>query len=173
MPMSDYFRGVREKVGNHLLVMPSVTGLVFDAAGRVLLARHSNGNVWVAPGGAVEPDESPTDAIVREFWEETGLLVAPVALRGVFGGPEFRVRYENGDETSYVMAVFECQVLAGTPRADGVETLETRYVGVEDLPGLALARWAKAVLPALMATRDPIIVPPAWRPAVGNPKIRE
>src|SRR5262245_64452297 len=95
MPISEYLRNLRAKVGPALLVVPSATGLVYDTDGRVLLVRHSNAGVWVAPGGAVDPDETPQDAVVREVWEETGLRVEPVALSGVFGGPEFHVRYAN------------------------------------------------------------------------------
>ena len=113
MPISDYLRTLRARVGTSLLVVPSVTGLVFDDDGRVLLVRHANGGVWLLPGGAVDPDEAPQDAVVREVWEETGLHVEPIALCAVLGGPEFRVRYENGDETSYVMALFECRRLGG------------------------------------------------------------
>ena len=97
--MSDYVRRVRAKMGNEFLLMPSVTALVFDEQRRVLLVRPSHrDNVWAAPGGAVDPDEAPQDAVVREVWEETGLLVEPTQLRGVFGGPEYRVWYANGDD---------------------------------------------------------------------------
>jgi len=56
-----------------MLLVPSITGLVFDDDHRVLLVRHSNGGVWVAPGGAIDPGEAPQDALVREVWEETSL----------------------------------------------------------------------------------------------------
>ncbi|MGC9071620.1 MAG: NUDIX hydrolase [Acidilobus sp.] len=46
--------------------------------GNVLLIRHEKLGVWIYPGGHVEPDETPSEAVVREFREETGLDVAPV-----------------------------------------------------------------------------------------------
>jgi len=169
MPISDYLRAVRAKVGHDFLMASAATGLVFDGTGRVLLARHSNGGVWVAPGGAIDPDESPADAVVRELWEETGLHVEPVALLGVFGGPAFRVRYANGDETGYVMAVFECRILAGTPAADGEEVLELRFVDVDEIGTLALSRWARELLPTLVAHRGRTWIPPiVWRPPVAG-----
>jgi ADP-ribose pyrophosphatase YjhB (NUDIX family) len=44
---------------------------------RILLARHERGDhrYWVLPGGAVEPNEDPKDAAIREVREETGLEI--------------------------------------------------------------------------------------------------
>jgi 8-oxo-dGTP pyrophosphatase MutT (NUDIX family) len=166
MPMSDYVRDLRSRIGSRLLLAPSVTGLVFDDDGRILLVRHSNGNIWVAPGGAVDPDEAPQDAVVREVWEETGLRVEPTRLCGVFGGREFRVTYENGDESAYVMAVFECRRIGGELRPDGEETLEARYFARAELDALALSPWARLVVPELMRRRDCTWIPPvSWQPS--------
>ena len=41
------------------------------------------GNLWEFPGGRVEPDESPEQATVREFMEETGFAVRVAARYGV------------------------------------------------------------------------------------------
>src|SRR5881398_1994349 len=105
MGMSDYVRRLREKVGNDLLFMPSAGTLIRDEAGRVLLVRHVEGR-WMLPGGAVDPGERPADAAAREALEEAGIVVEPLAVAGVFGGPEYRITYENGDETAWVITVF-------------------------------------------------------------------
>ena len=163
--MSEYMKELRDRIGTSLLVLPSATGLVRDGDGRVLLVKHVNGGIWVLPGGAVDPDESPQDAVVREVWEETGIWVEPVALRGVFGGPEYRVRYDNGDQVSYVMSVFECRRLGGSIRADGEETLEAGYYSVCDLETLNVAGWVRTVLPSLLSREGQTRIPPVtWRP---------
>lgn len=41
------------------------------------------GNLWEFPGGRVEPDESPEQATVREFMEETGFAVRVAAQHGI------------------------------------------------------------------------------------------
>lgn len=41
MPMSSHLRRLRERVGHELLVLPAVTGLVFDASGDVLLVKQA------------------------------------------------------------------------------------------------------------------------------------
>jgi 8-oxo-dGTP pyrophosphatase MutT (NUDIX family) len=165
MPMSEFIRDLRGKIGTDLLLLPSATGAVFDGEGRMLLLRHANGGVWVTPGGAIEPDEAPAEAVVREVWEETGLEVEPVRLLGAYGGPEFRVRYENGDQVAFVIIAFECRVLGGSLRLDGEEALELRYVAADELASLQLAPWARSVLPELArAGAGRSFLSPRWRP---------
>ena len=74
MPMSEHLRAVRAKVGNDLLVLPAVTGLVFDGAGRVLRQHHgdtlrSGGDEslaleWFARDAALTLDLAPWARIV-------------------------------------------------------------------------------------------------------------
>ncbi len=47
--------------------------------GRVLLLRNERGE-WELPGGRLDGDESPEEAVVREIREETGLRARVVAL---------------------------------------------------------------------------------------------
>jgi 8-oxo-dGTP pyrophosphatase MutT (NUDIX family) len=166
--MSDYMRRLRERVGHDLLEVPSASVAIRDRQGRVLLGRHATGNVWVMPGGAIEPEETPADAAVREAWEETGLVVRLTRLLGVYGGPECTVEYENGDRTCYLIVVFEGEAEAGTERCDGEEMLELRYFGLDELDGPRLARW----MPELIATlrggsREPAFRAAAWTPPPG------
>ena len=164
MPMSPYLRSIRERVGHTRLLLPSVTALVYDADGRILLVCERDGGVWSVPGGLIEPDETPADAVVREAWEETGLHVAPVRLLGVYGGPDFVVRYSSGDEAQYVASVFECELRGGRLRP-GDETSEARFVSPEDAAGLALAPWLGTLLATFFARpHEADFRPPAWIP---------
>ncbi|MFT4107992.1 NUDIX domain-containing protein [Propionicimonas sp.] len=56
----------------------SVKG-VLRREGRVLLALNDR-DEWELPGGRLEADENPHQALVREFEEESGLAVEPGAL---------------------------------------------------------------------------------------------
>lgn len=58
-----------------LLQIPSASIALRDENDRVLLVWHSEGNVWLKPGGAIEPAEVPSDVAVREVFEETGLTI--------------------------------------------------------------------------------------------------
>ena len=51
----------------------TATGYVVSSQG-VLLHWHKKINLWLPPGGHVEPNEDPVEAVLREIFEETGLV---------------------------------------------------------------------------------------------------
>lgn len=66
-------------------VVLGATGMVFDAAGRVLLVRHSYyGDGWSLPGGGVARGEPPDVAVRRELAEEVGLCGGQLAFVGLY-----------------------------------------------------------------------------------------
>jgi hypothetical protein len=67
----------------------------------------------------------------------------------VFGGPRFRVRYPNGDETSYVTAAFECVVSRGILRPDGHEALDARFFAWDEIDSLELSPFTSELLHAV------------------------
>jgi 8-oxo-dGTP pyrophosphatase MutT (NUDIX family) len=54
----------------------AVGALFRDAHGRVLIVQPTYRPEWLIPGGALERDDSPRDACIREVNEELGLTVA-------------------------------------------------------------------------------------------------
>ena len=149
--MSPYLRTLRDHVGHMRLLLPSVSAHVFDGDGRMLLVRQRDSGAWSTPGGMIEPDERPADAVVREVWEETGLRVEPARVAGVYGGPGFVVAYPNGDETQYVIVAFACTVTGGELRADGDETTEARFWSLAETADLPMAGWLRGILPDAFA----------------------
>jgi 8-oxo-dGTP pyrophosphatase MutT (NUDIX family) len=132
--------------------MGSVSAAIFDDD-RLLILRHSEGNTWVLPGGAIEPNEIPADALIREVEEEPGLLVTPERLIGAYGGPLFELTYKNGDRVTYVMLVFRCRTTGGSLTADGLEALEVRYVTKDELGLLQHPDWMDVVLGDVFASK--------------------
>ena len=144
--MPAFLEALRSKVGHDLLVLPSAAGLVINDEGHVLCIRHAANRKWTFPGGCVEPDESPRDAVMREVLEETGLETRVVGLLGAGGGPDYRIVYPNGDEVCYVSNLFECRIAGGHLRPDGVEVIEAAFFPIGRLTSLDLSRIARAHL---------------------------
>ena len=151
MPLTGHLKEIREKVGHDLLVLPSCLVAIFDDSGRILCGLHSDRNIWVLPGGLIEPLELPSDGAVREVWEETGLIVELTRLLGVFGGEPHLVTYRNGDRASYVTVIFTARVIGGELHADGKEILDVRYLSRAELELLPHARWLDSAIPILFS----------------------
>ncbi len=144
--MSPFIQRIRQLVGNELLLLPSVAVLPRDAEGRLLLVRLIDSGQWATIGGGIEPDESPEEAAVREAQEEARVALQLGRLIGVFGGPEYRVTYPNGDQSAYVPVVFEANVLSGVPSPDGDETSEVGWFHIADLPYSEMGILTRALL---------------------------
>jgi 8-oxo-dGTP pyrophosphatase MutT (NUDIX family) len=112
----------------------SVSAVIFDRRGRLLLQQRSDGGQWGLPGGSVEIGESLHQAVVREVHEETGLTVVPGRVIGLYSDPTFQiVRYLDGNAWHYVNVCFECRVRGGALTTCD-ETLALAWVTPGRLP---------------------------------------
>ena len=149
MGISTHIARLRAAVGHDLLLLPSVSVLPIDQAGRLLLVRHEgHRDGWAVLGGAVEVGESPAEAAVRETREEIGADVRLVRLLDVLGGPDYEVSYPNGDRTAYVTAVYEAAIIDGSPAVQDDELSEVAWFTPAQLPELELSRFSLALLSA-------------------------
>jgi len=149
MGISPHIARLRAFVGHELLLLPCVTVLPFDEAGRVLLAwqaGHSDG--WSTVGGAVDPGESPAEAAIREAREEIGVEIRLGRLLEVLGGPDYEVTYPNGDRVAYVTAVYEASVVEGVPAPADGEVSEVGWFTREELSAIPLSHFTRALLTA-------------------------
>lgn len=145
--MSPWLESLRAKVGDDLLVLASSAGLLFDGD-RMLVVRDVDSGRYVAPGGYLDPGESPADCCERELAEELGVAVRVIAMLGTFSGPEFMISYSNGHEVQPVISVFECERSEPDARivTDEVEVTGHRWVSRSELDQLALQPWAASTL---------------------------
>jgi 8-oxo-dGTP pyrophosphatase MutT (NUDIX family) len=165
MSISAHLKAVRDKVGHDLLTLTAASISVFDKSGRLLLGEDAETGLWTLPGGAVDPNEHPADAAVRECFEETGLLVKPERIVGVFGGPEFLIHYPNGDVTFYTTVAFEASIVGGSLKPDGVEISHLRYFTQAECDALALSPSSRVISRQAFSNNQlTYFVPAKWRP---------
>lgn len=168
MPISDYVRRLRTKIDNDLLLVPTVGVLTFDASQRVLLIRPADSGLWAAPGGIVQPYETPADAAVRSMWEQTGLSVELQRIIGVFGGMECSATYANGDQESFTVTAFAARARdaatgPGTGGA-GSAALTQRYFSARDAADLPCYPHTAEILQVAFAGGSAYFRPPRWQP---------
>jgi len=119
--------------------------IIFDDRCHVLLCHRRDMDLWNLPGGGVESGELPTEAVVREVKEETGLDVAVVHLVGVYG---------KVDKDEIVFS-FVCRVVGGqlltTDEADA-----HKYFHPQHLPHNTLPKHMERIEDALQARAEPV-----------------
>jgi 8-oxo-dGTP pyrophosphatase MutT (NUDIX family) len=132
MGISPFYKSLRERVGRDLLLVPAVSALVHDNEGCLLVHQRPDGS-WSLPAGAIEPGETPAQAIVRETFEETGFHVVPERVVAVLGGESCRVRNAKGEQLEYLLTVFACRVVGGRPSTDSDETTAIAFLPPNDV----------------------------------------
>lgn len=116
-----------------------VRGAVFDLD-RVLLVRERSDGCWTLPGGWVDVNDAPSDAVAREILEESGYHARPVKLAALID----KNRHPHPPNVHHIYKLmFLCELTGGEP-AHSTETDGVAFFPVTDLPRLSMGR----ILPA-------------------------
>jgi len=95
------------------LILVVAVALV-DADGRVLIAQRPEGKnmagLWEFPGGKIEVDESPEDALIRELSEELGIAVKEACLA------PFTFASHSYPDFHLLMPLYVCRRWEGIPQ---------------------------------------------------------
>ncbi|MEU6189029.1 NUDIX domain-containing protein [Nocardia sp. NPDC047038] len=132
---TDYFNDAEAPAANSLKV--AVSAFVQDAEGRILMIHRTDNDKYSIPGGGMEVGETVADAVVREVTEETGILVRPTALLGVFSNPRHVVAYDDGEVRQEFSICFKAEPIGGSLRTSS-ESKAVRWVAPDELPTLEI-----------------------------------
>ncbi|WP_406416539.1 NUDIX domain-containing protein [Streptomyces sp. NBC_00873] len=137
MPIPDFVAQLRRSVGHDLLWLPSVTAVVVDETGRILLNRRRDTGLWSAISGILEPGEQPAAGIVREVFEETGVRVVPEYVSSVYAEPP--LIHLNRDRSQYLNVTFRCRPVGGEAKVNDDESIDVAWFSPAELPALNTA----------------------------------
>jgi hypothetical protein len=98
MARVDYYNDPNAPKANS--IVPSVTAIVPDEQGAILLVHKTDNDLWALPGGGMDVGESMADAVVREVKEETGIDVEVTGLVGIYSNPNHVMAYDDGESAS-------------------------------------------------------------------------
>jgi len=130
-----------------------VTAIPVTDRGEVVLLRRGiepGYGTWAQPGGFLEVDETVNQAAIRETFEETGLLIEPGEIIGLY----------TRLEAAVVTIAFEARIVGGAAIATP-EALEVRGFAPEDVPWEEIAfRTTIWALRDWFARRRPDLTPP-------------
>jgi 8-oxo-dGTP diphosphatase len=128
-----------------------VTTLPINERGEVVLLRRGiepGRGSWAQPGGFLEIDETVSEAAIRETFEETGLIVEPGQIVGLYARLEAAV----------VVIAFESKILGGTFRTNP-EALEIAAFRPADIPWPGIAfRTSELALRDWLRLRHPDVL---------------
>jgi 8-oxo-dGTP diphosphatase len=164
MPISEYLKGLRSHVGHEMIMVPSVSAVVTNDQGELLLGQRTDNGRWSLLAGTVDPGEQPADAIVREVYEESAVEIGVDRLVGVALHP---VTYPNGDRCEFLNVWFRCTAIGGEARVNDEESLAVGWFAPDALP--PIDEWAKLRIDT--ALKDD---PAAWflPPGATHPAVR-
>lgn len=154
LPTEDRERLACSQCGYIAYVNPRlvVTAIPVTEAGEVVLLRRGiepGRGSWAQPGGFLEVDETIHEAAIRETYEETGLLVEPGDIVGLY----------SRLEAAIVVIAFEARVVGGEPRLNP-EALEITPFAPHDIPWAGVAfRTSQWALRDWVKLRRPELLP--------------
>ncbi|MEU6967360.1 NUDIX hydrolase [Kitasatospora sp. NPDC101157] len=133
MSRIDYFHDPSAPPANS--VVPSVTAVVTDEAGRLLLIHKTDNDLWALPGGGHDIGESVAETVVREVREETGIDVEVASVVGLYTDPGHVMAYDDGEVRQQFSICFKARPVGGALRTSS-ESKEVRWVDPADLDDL-------------------------------------
>jgi ADP-ribose pyrophosphatase YjhB (NUDIX family) len=126
-----------------------VRGAVFRDDG-ILMVREKVDGGWSLPGGWADVYDTPSEATVREIWEESGFRTRAVKLIALFD----RTRQGHPPMPFHAYkAFFHCEIEDGVP-TPSIETSDVAFFPLDALPELSIGRITEHEIERCFAHRD-------------------
>ncbi|WP_413164915.1 NUDIX hydrolase [Capilliphycus salinus ALCB114379] len=114
-----------------------VRGAVFKESKILLVREVLDNHRWTLPGGWADVNETPTEAVTREVFEESGFETKVVKLLAVYD------RTKQGHQPTMPYHVYKmfflCEIVGGEAKSS-YETSEVGFFAEDNIPELSISR---------------------------------
>jgi 8-oxo-dGTP pyrophosphatase MutT (NUDIX family) len=119
---------------NECIDRPAVYGILKEGD-TILLVKDMWGKKWGLPGGGIDEGENDKEALIREFQEETSLIISS-EMRKILSDITFFLAENQTKPWRTLRTIYSVQLLDGELNKDGndVDILEARYFAMPELP---------------------------------------
>ncbi|MCG8309108.1 MAG: NUDIX hydrolase [Cytophagales bacterium] len=124
-----------DKEYGYLTPKVDVRGVVFRG-NKILLVKETLDRKWSLPGGWADVGLTPSEVVIKEVKEESGLDVKAEKLLAVFD----KKCHPHPPEFYYVYKMFFLCREVGGDLNSGLETSATGFFGIDELPELSTNR---------------------------------
>jgi ADP-ribose pyrophosphatase YjhB (NUDIX family) len=139
-------RALWEKEDGYVTPKVDVRGGVFDGD-KVLLVRERSDGRWTLPGGWVDVNDAPSEAVVREIYEESGYRAKATKLAMLVD----KNRHPHPPSVHHIYKLFFlCDLTGGAPKTSN-ETDGVDFFPVHSLPDLSVGRALSSQIERLYA----------------------
>lgn len=112
-----------------------VRGAVFED-NKILLVKERTDQLWSLPGGWVDINESPSEAVCKEIWEESGFETKAIKLMALYD----KNKHAHPAQLPHTYKLFFICKLIGGEKKTSIETSEVEFFKRDQLPALSLHR---------------------------------
>jgi len=84
--IQEWMESVGEGIPGYVTPKVAIGAIVGNDAGQILLVQRGDSGVWLYPTGWADVGYSPSEVVVKEVLEETGIVCKPVQLLSVIDG---------------------------------------------------------------------------------------
>ena len=121
----------------HATPKVDVRGVAFRDR-KILLVQESSDGLWALPGGWADIGDSPSQAVEREIFEESGFTAQATGLMAVYDRANPRHGHPPAPHHSYKL-FFRCELTGGQP-TPSYETTAIGFFGPDEIPPLSPGR---------------------------------
>ena len=123
----------------HATPKVDVRGVVFNEDAILLVRERADGK-WTLPGGWVDVNESPSESVAREVFEESGYQTKALKLLACYD----RNRHPHPPHPYHIYKLFfHCEILGGSP-STSYETDGVDFFKQDAIPELSTGRVTSA-----------------------------